>query len=99
MDEPTLAELDAFLAARERYLRGSIALVTGDTTSGHEALVEALETSDRFQIGYNAVVEYANELRVADPGAARRLLERLRKARPDRPEAGAILKRLSLPGS
>lgn len=90
--------LDGYLAARSLFFAGMFRWQSGDVRSALERLLESVRTSPDFSTSYVFVRQQAIELVQSDPEVARRLLEALEEANPNRPDARMILQqRLGLP--
>lgn len=96
-DADTMRRLPAYWAARNRFLEGGAAL-TGDPRglslieAASPALLDALRISPDFDPAYRPLLEMARQLAtIGRPAEARLLLQAVRAAAPDRPEAGELL--------
>ncbi len=89
--------LRAYLAARNRYLEGLHLEATGQPAAAREAFVESAQRSADFTTGYAHALTLAVQMSADDPAGARRLLEALAAARPERPVARELLERLFAP--
>lgn len=85
---------DDYLAARDAFLRGSLLLEDARLEEALERFVRAAEKSAELRAAYDTAIEHLNERRALDPTGTRTLLQRLDRARPERPEAAAILRRM-----
>jgi spermidine synthase len=92
--EPFIAALRRSIAARDVYLEGAILALRGDRRGALERYLEAVATSHDFEIAYQVCLLEAQQHAVVDPAAARSLLERLVKLRPDRREAARLLEQM-----
>jgi spermidine synthase len=90
-------ELQEFIAARNVYLKGLAAQAEGDANRAIDAFVESARRSHRFSTGYAQCLTLAMQRAKSDPNGARRILERLVEAQPERPVAAQLLERLSRP--
>ncbi|MBM3880103.1 MAG: hypothetical protein FJ387_10350 [Verrucomicrobia bacterium] len=90
-----MARLGAYVAGRDRYLRGLRAEIEGGPEAGVESFVASARASPDFTTGYAYGLALATQRSSSDPAGARRLLERLMAARPENPVAGQLLERLS----
>jgi spermidine synthase len=86
--------LGQFVRARDAYLRGLAAQGDGQHVQAADAFLESARLSPEFTMGYAQCVTWALQQFKSDPGAARKLLERLIEAQPSRPTAGELLQRL-----
>jgi spermidine synthase len=93
-DGEFIARLDRFIQARNVYLRGLVADVQGRRAEAIDAFIESARLSPDFSTGYAHVLALAAQTAQADAPQARRLLERLAAARPDRGVAQQLLERL-----
>jgi hypothetical protein len=84
--------------ARNLYLKGLAAEAEGRKTEALEAFIESARRSARFTSSYAHALTIAMRDFKANPAAAQALLRRLAAARPDRPTAVELQKRL-FPGS
>ncbi len=86
--------LARYLTARDAYLRGLI----HDSEQRHDAAMDAYVESARlsadFTSGYAQGLTVANAFAASDPARARKILERLIEAQPERPVARQMLERL-----
>ncbi|MCH7705188.1 MAG: fused MFS/spermidine synthase, partial [Planctomycetes bacterium] len=90
--------LDGYLAARDLFFAGMFRWQSGDVQAAYERLLESVRTSPDFSTSYVFVREQAIGLFRSDPVEARRLLEALEEANPNRPDARMILQqRFGLP--
>jgi len=93
-DREWWAQIERFRRARDEYLRGLVA-----EDAGHLAVAEALflsgaRRSPEFTSGYSRLLTRAMALARERPAEARRLLQALVEARPERPIAADLLRRL-----
>lgn len=88
------SELGRFIAARNAYLRGLVAESEGDLAKALDLHVESARLSARFTLGYAHSLSVAMREHKSNPELARRLLDRLATARPERPVADELRKRL-----
>jgi spermidine synthase len=86
--------LRAYVAARNRYLEGLRLEAAGDPMAARAAFVESARLSADFTTGYAHAVTLAVQISADQPAEARRLLEGLAAARPERPVARELLQRL-----
>jgi spermidine synthase len=89
--------LRAYAAARHRYLEGLRLEAGGHDAAAREAFVESARLSADFTTGYAHALTLAVQMSADNPAGARRLLEALAAARPERPVAGELLKKLFSP--
>ena len=80
--------------ARDAYLTGLDAVVSGRPGAGEEALWESVTTSADFPTGYSHLLGEAMSLASKEPARAREILGRLVRERPSVPVAGEVLKRM-----
>ena len=95
-NRPWLDRLAAYHKARDRYLRGLIAEALGKTTEAEDAFLESVRLSPDFTSGYSQLLARATLRAKSDPAGARRLLDQLIEASPDRPVARDLRTRLGL---
>ncbi len=81
------ARLNAYLAARDRYLHGLISEAKGAPEMGEADYLESVRLSRDFTSGYAQLLTRATARARTDPSGARRLLDQLIEAQPDRPVA------------
>lgn len=86
--------LDAYGAARNRYLEGLEAERAGRTALAMQLYLESVRLSPDFSTGYAHCLTLAMQQSKEKPEAARRLLEQLRDLHPQRSAAGELLRRL-----
>lgn len=84
----------AYVAARNRYLEGLRLEAAGEAVAARAAFVESARLSADFTTGYAHALTLAVQISVDRPAEARRLLEDLTAARPERPVARELLQRL-----
>lgn len=84
----------AYVAARNRYLEGLRLEAAGEAGAARAAFVESARLSADFTTGYAHAVTLAVQISADRPTEARRLLEALSAARPERPVARELLQRL-----
>jgi spermidine synthase len=89
-----IRELSRFIAARDLYLRGLLSESQGHVEEAVNAYVESVRKSPQFSMAYAHCLTLAVQQSKTNPQAARRLLESLAEAQPDRPVARDLLKRL-----
>ena len=87
------AELDAYWRARNLYLESDMHAVAGRDAESLDTLFRCIEESPDFRLGYTVALGHVQRRLTGDREAARRLLERLRRVRPERPEAAEWLAR------
>jgi len=86
--------LNAFIQARDDYLRSAMAFASGDQRAAMDACVRAAAISADFPLAYDVVLAHARSLLSSDPVECARLLAALSEARPERTEARDLLKQL-----
>ena len=86
--------LSRYVAARNVYLRGLIDDAEQRHDSAIDAYVESARLSPEFTSGYAQCVTIASVIASSDPVRAKRILEQLVAAQPNRPVAGQMLERL-----
>jgi spermidine synthase len=86
--------LTRYLAARNVYLRGLIHDSEQRRDEAIDAYIESARLCPDFTTGYAQGLSIANVLAGSDPTRARRILERLIEAQPERPVARQMLERL-----
>ncbi|MBL9175016.1 MAG: hypothetical protein JNL10_15870 [Verrucomicrobiales bacterium] len=96
IDGDWLARLDAYERARDRYLAGLIAESQGNTAQAETAFLESVRLSRDFTAGYSQLISRASLRARTDPAGARRLLDQLIEAAPDRPVARDLRTKLGL---
>jgi spermidine synthase len=89
------SELLDFIGARDIYIRGLVAETEGKSSNAIDFYVESARRSRHFSTGYAHCLTLAMQRAKTDPESARKLLQRLVEARPDRPVADELLKRLN----
>lgn len=89
-----LDELDAYHEARDRFLHGAIEQEEGRTDAAIAAYIDSARQSNQFVVGYLNAYQYAVSIARTNPSRARAILEQLREANPDRPEARQSLLQL-----
>jgi spermidine synthase len=87
-------DLAAFRQARDVYLRGLVDEVEGRSAAAEGKFLESAALSGHFTAGYARCLSMAAQRIKSAPAGARALLERLEKARPDRPVARQLLDRM-----
>lgn len=92
----TDARTRAMLDARDTYLRAVLQSNHGDTDVIIDGLVEAVRNSADFTLAYAHAANLALKQARRDPIRARRWLEALHEARPERREARHLLRKLDL---
>jgi spermidine synthase len=85
---------NAYIEARTLYVRGLVAEAEKRTAAAVDAFVESTRRSGDFTTGYAHVLNLAARRWAGAPTEAARWLERLIEARPERPVAGELLRRL-----
>jgi spermidine synthase len=93
-DAAFAAQLTRYLAARNVYLRGLIHDAEQRRDDAIDAYIESARLSPDFTTGYAQGLSIANVLAGSDPARAKRILERLVEAQPERPVARQMLERL-----
>ena len=83
-----------YLAARNVYLRGLVHDSEQRRDEAIDAYIESARLSPDFTTGYAQGLSIANVLAGSDPARARKILERLIEAQPERPVARQMLERL-----
>lgn len=96
IDGDWLSRLDAYERARDRYLAGLIAENLGNTTEAEAAFLESVRLSGDFTSGYSQLLSRASLRARSDPAGARRLLDQLIEAAPNRPVARDLRAKLGL---
>ncbi len=86
--------LARYLTARDAYLRGLIHDSEQQHDAAMDAYVESARLSADFTSGYAQGLTVANAFAASDPARARKILERLIEAQPERPVARQMLERL-----
>jgi spermidine synthase len=89
-------QLAGFMAARNVYLRGLVAEAEQRESEAIDSFVESARVSRFFTTGYAHALSLAMQKSKTQPEQARRILQSLAVAQPDRPVAAELLKRLSL---
>lgn len=93
---PWLERVQRFQQARDVYLGGLIAESQGAFAAAETAFVASATLSADFTSGYSQILTRAAAQAAANPAAARRLLEQLIQARPERSVARELKSRLGL---
>ena len=88
------AQLTRYLAARNIYLRGLVQDAEQQHDVALDAYIESARLSPDFTSGYAQCLTIVNAFAPSDPAKARRILERLIEAQPERPVARQMLERL-----
>jgi cytochrome c-type biogenesis protein CcmH/NrfG len=83
-----------YLAARNVYLRGLVHDTEQRRDEAVQAYIESARVSPDFTTGYAQALSMASVLAGSDPARARRILEGLIEAQPERPVARDVLRRL-----
>ncbi len=86
--------LRAYVEARNVYLGGLWCEAEANHDGAYEAFIRSAALSADFTTGYAYVLTLAVQMSREKPAEARRLLERLVEARPERPVAREVLERL-----
>ncbi|MCI0744894.1 MAG: hypothetical protein L0Y58_05755 [Verrucomicrobia subdivision 3 bacterium] len=89
-----VAELGAFIEARNVFLKGLIAESEGRLEEAYAAYLQSARRCGEFTAGYARVLSVATAEAKSNPRRSRGLLEKLIDAQPDRPVARELLKRL-----
>lgn len=85
------AHLAAYVAARDRYLRGLVEEGTGRLGPAVDAYLDAVRTSLYFTPAYARLVTIVQAMAAGDIAGAREVFRRLEEARPDQPLGRRIL--------
>jgi spermidine synthase len=93
-DDAFRGRVGDYLRARDEYLKGLVADGEDRREEAVAHYVESARVSGDFTAGYARCLTMASMLAGEDRAAARRLLEQLIGARPSRPVAGDMLRRL-----
>ncbi len=93
-DAGFIADLQALLRARDRFLAGEVAYFNGQIGDALVAWVESARISPNFDVGYLYAIQYARDVAGPAPDLTRGLLRKLRGENPNRPEAGRLLSEL-----
>jgi spermidine synthase len=93
-DSAFVRRLADFLAARNAYLKGLAAETEGHTERGIDLYVQSARQSVDFTTSYAQCLTLAMQRLPSNPQDARRLLQRLAEAQPNRPVAAQLLERL-----
>ena len=88
------ARLPSYFAARNAYLRGLVDDAEQRRAEAVNAYLDSARLSPDFTSGYAQCLALAGVIAKSDPAGARRLLERLIEAQPERPVARQMLERL-----
>lgn len=86
--------LEKFIAARDVYLRALPFETAGQPERALDGYIESARMSEDFTSGYAQAITIARAKAVSQPAVARRILERLAEAQPNRPVARELLERL-----
>jgi spermidine synthase len=86
--------LEAYIRARDVYLRGLVETSEGRVNAALDLFVESARLSEDFTPGYAQCLTIASLEAKANPQRARALLQRLAAAQPSRPVAAEMLRRL-----
>lgn len=92
--EPSATNVLRYLAARNVYLRGLVHDTEQRRDEAVQAYIESARVSPDFTTGYAQALSMASVLAGSDPARARRILEGLIEAQPERPVARDVLRRL-----
>lgn len=92
--EPSATNVLRYLAARNIYLRGLVHDTEQRRDEAVQAYIESARVSPDFTTGYAQALSMASVLAGSDPARARRILEGLIEAQPERPVARDVLRRL-----
>jgi hypothetical protein len=87
--------VDAYARARNIYLKGLSFDSDGDSPQAIAAYIESARVSADFTAGYAQAITIAAALARERPEQSRQILNRLAEARPERPVAEELLRRLS----
>ncbi|MEQ8661790.1 MAG: spermidine synthase [Gammaproteobacteria bacterium] len=87
--------IHALLRARDTYLDALLLGADDAPTARVEGVIAAARQSADFTLAYAYAANFALQRARSDPGSARRWLEALRDARPERPLARRLLRRLA----
>jgi len=88
--------LSRYLGARDVYLQGLVHDAEGRREAAVEAYLESTRLSSEFTSGYAQCVNIATALAASEPARARRILQALIEAQPERRAAAELLQRLGL---
>lgn len=91
---PFQERLAKFIAARDVYLRALPFEDHGQPDRAIDGYIESARLSEDFTSGYAQCLAIARAKAVSQPAEARRILERLVEAQPNRPVARELLERL-----
>jgi spermidine synthase len=87
-------QLQAYFAARNVYLHGLVHEAENRRDDAMAAYLESARLSPDFTSGYAQCLTFATVIAQSEPTRARRILERLVEAQPQRPVAREMLERL-----
>jgi spermidine synthase len=90
------ARLADYRRARDAYLGGLIADASAQRELAVDRFIESTRLSADFTTGYAQILARAAQAAKAEPDATRRMLDRLTAARPERPLAADLKRRLGL---
>jgi spermidine synthase len=90
------ARFRSYLEARDAYLRGLIAESEGRPEEAEQGFLRSVVLSADFTPGYAQLITRASLRARSDPQGARRLLDQLTQARPERSVARDLKVRLGL---
>jgi spermidine synthase len=93
--EPSASPLEKFVAARDVYLRALIHESQKETNRALDGYIESARLSEDFTSGYAQGLAIATAQTRANPDLARRILQRLIEAQPNRPVAREMLDRMN----
>ena len=93
VDEFT-TRLEAYARARDLYLRAEMDWLRGRDKEGLEQQLESVRASSDFRVAYDLLLDRARNSITTRPALASRVLTALQEARPERPEAGRLLRQL-----
>lgn len=88
------ARLQKFIAARDVYLRALPFENAGQPERALDGYIESARLSEDFTSGYAQAITIARAKALSEPAEARRILERLAEAQPNRPVAKEMIDRL-----
>jgi len=91
-----VSRLSRYLGARNVYLRGLIHDAENQRDEAIDAYIDSARRSSEFTSGYAQCLTIASVVVNSDPARAKKILERLIEAQPERPVAAELMKRLSI---
>ena len=94
MDPAFATRLSRYVQARDIYLEGLKAEQDGHREQAEASFLQSARASPDFSTGYAYCLTLAAQRSQSNPSSARRLLEQLIEAQPDRPVAKQLLERL-----